>query len=286
MLTQAQSKDRVIGSSDAPAIMKVSPWTTPFQLWEQKVKNIQVEENSAMRRGSLLEPEARRLFEKMKKCEVFPYFVKHPEHFWMTSNLDGICLDMRIMTEIKCTSEENHELAKQGKVPEYYSPQLQHQLECVRIIAPLIETVCYFSYFKNQKTGTEDGVIVEVERDKQYVSTLVAEEEKFYNDNILKLIPPDLLDKDYENKDEDWDSIARERWQVMLKLKELKKVDDELMARLVSCSNNKNSKSSGFKFTKYAIKGRVDYDLIPQLKEIDLERYRKESSFGWRLSQL
>ncbi len=54
-----------IGSSDAAAIMGVSPWRTPKEVWEEKVYGTSVIiDNSAMARGRELEPIARTWFEE------------------------------------------------------------------------------------------------------------------------------------------------------------------------------------------------------------------------------
>ena len=65
-----------IGASDAPVIMGVSPWTTPLQLWENKLlgKSGQLE-TSSMRRGKDMEKEARRHFEEqMGTVSVYPKY--------------------------------------------------------------------------------------------------------------------------------------------------------------------------------------------------------------------
>ncbi len=39
-----------IGASDAPIIMKVSPWKTPYRLWEEKLGLTECVSNQAMKR--------------------------------------------------------------------------------------------------------------------------------------------------------------------------------------------------------------------------------------------
>ena len=80
-----------IGSSDAPAILGTSPWTTPFQKWEEKVFGKQETKiNSSMQRGKDLEEPARIQFEKLMNTSVFPVNVENKRTFWMRASLDGI----------------------------------------------------------------------------------------------------------------------------------------------------------------------------------------------------
>jgi len=44
--------------------MGVSPWTTPYQLWQQKISGEGIKANGAMQRGNRLEPEALKWFEE------------------------------------------------------------------------------------------------------------------------------------------------------------------------------------------------------------------------------
>jgi predicted phage-related endonuclease len=47
-----------IGASEAPAMLGVHPYTTPYQLWAQKSGLVQFEDNKQTRRGRLIEPVA------------------------------------------------------------------------------------------------------------------------------------------------------------------------------------------------------------------------------------
>src|SRR5689334_6309347 len=119
-----------IGASDAPVIMGVSPWKTPFQLWEEKLGIGKEKETTAsMRRGIDMEEEARQKFEELTGHIVFPKVMFHPDYEYLMASLDGIDMDHKVAVEIKCPGREDHECAMDGVVPEKYKPQLQHQLE-------------------------------------------------------------------------------------------------------------------------------------------------------------
>lgn len=164
-----------IGASDAPIIMGVSPWTTPYDLLMQKVEGKEIEETFAMKRGIDLEDTARQRAEEMLGVFLFPKYCEHRKYPWMLASLDGIDLDEKIMIEIKCTSKKNHLLAKKGEVPKHYYPQLQHQLE----VSGLSKMI-YFSF------DGEEGIILEVEKNEKYISEMI-EKEKFFYEYMEKI---------------------------------------------------------------------------------------------------
>jgi putative phage-type endonuclease len=157
-----------ITATDATTIMGVSPWTTPLELWEQK---LDIREptpiNGAMKRGMLLEPKARGLFEKKTGILMVPEVrIKN----FMMASLDGISMDGKEIVEIKCTSKKNHDLAKANKIPPYYYPQVQHQIECVGVDR------CHYCSFDGN-----DIVVVVVYRDNNYIESMLEKELEFYN---------------------------------------------------------------------------------------------------------
>jgi len=259
-----------IGASDAPIIMGVSPWKTPYQLWEEKLDLApQPEMNAAMRRGHELEPIARQAYNDYTGNCAEPEVVIHPERKWMMASLDGISLDRSIVVEIKCAGKRDHDIAASGNVPEKYYPQLQHQLAVIGV-----NRLHYFSY-------TDDSFhLVEVERDDKYINKLYAKEGEFWN-QLQNFEAPSLSDADFQEiDDEEWISIAQQ----IQHIQKLKQREKELKQQLIALSNNRSCKGGGLKFRKSVSKGSVDYSAIPELKDVDLERYRKAPSERWRLS--
>src|SRR5271156_2669508 len=181
-----------IGASDAPIILGVSPWKTPYILWEEKVgfRNDNFKSFS-MQRGLDLEEKARQCFEKKTNIMMFPRVVIHPKNNWMMASLDGMDIEEKNILEIKCVNKQDHETAKSGKIPEKYIPQLQHQMEVTGF-----NMTYYFSF------DGEDGVIVEYERNNEYISNMIMEEKKFY-DCMTNFIPPKHSEKDFYLRNDD-----------------------------------------------------------------------------------
>ena len=137
-----QARKNYIGASDAAAIMGVSPWTSIYQLWEDKLGLAPDRpDNYAMKRGRELEPVAREAYTLFTGNVVAPKQVFHAEIRFMMANFDGLSQDLSVAVEIKCPGEKDHGLAKEGLVPEKYLPQLQHQLAVIGL-----DELDYFSY--------------------------------------------------------------------------------------------------------------------------------------------
>ena len=89
-----------VGASDAPAIMEVSPWETPYSLWEKKLGLKESSYNSAMQRGHELEDKARIELEKILGVLLLPEVRLHDEHHWMMASLDALDSTNSVLAEI------------------------------------------------------------------------------------------------------------------------------------------------------------------------------------------
>ena len=181
-------KDK-IGASDAPIIMEVSPWTTPFQLWCERLSLIEKRSiNGAMLRGIDLEEEARKKFEEENDVIVFPATKISEEIPWMMATLDGIDLKQKIMVEIKCPGREDHLKALSGEIPLKYYPQLQHQMYVAEL-----DFCFYFSY------TLESFITLKVNRDERYIDDMLKKEKSFY-ECLTGLYSPKLTQKDLRRR--------------------------------------------------------------------------------------
>lgn len=83
-----------------------------------------------------------------------------------------------------------------------------------------------------------------------------------------------------------WVETADTLYHVRLKLKELREKEEILLDSLKEMSNYKNAFGGPFIFTASMRKGAVDYELVPELQGVDLERYRKEQVANWKLQRV
>jgi len=260
-----------ITATDANTILGLNPWKTRLQLYKEKKGLIPPQaSNARMQRGTELEPVARELFKLTTGWDMHPAVVVCGE--MVMASLDGITPSGDYILEIKCPSIKIHETAKEGRVPPYYYPQLQHQL-----MVTGAKKVFYYSF------DGFDGVTVEVERDDKYIAEMLKEEEKFF-ECLLSDTPPEPEDGDYVERHDDAWIIAALAWlEVNEKIKQLQAEEESLREELVSISNDNNNKGGGIAMAKVQRKGAVNYGIIPELKGVDLEPYRKASSSSWRI---
>lgn len=262
-----------IGASDASVITLVSPWKTPYQLYLEKQCVDVSSPNHQQRRGLELEQAARDWFEKKTGIFTRPQVLVHPKIEWMSASLDGIDFNGECCIEIKCPGQKDHQIALNQKIPEKYIPQLQHQMEVTGL------DHCFYVSFDGI-----DGVIVEVSKDKLYVELLISKEQKFW-DCLQNKIPPDLSEKDYRKRNDlEWENLAKRFQEVRSECSRLEEEEQSIRMRLIELCGNQSSEGFGVKVLKGIRKGTIDYDRIPCLKEMDLEKFRKSPSVYWKLS--
>ncbi len=261
-----------IGASDAPIIMEVSPWKTPYQLWLEKTTGTLSPIAPQQRRGLELEEMARCAFEKQTGRVMFPKVVLHPSFDWMMASLDGIDIDGTSIVEIKCPGQVDHEIAKAGKVPEKYFPQLQHQLAVTGL-----DMVSYLSFDGNE------GVIIEIGRDEHFIAKMIDLEKEFWK-CVTTLTAPPLQERDIvKREDLEWAEVSKQWLEVHQKMQVLENEEKALREVLIQMAGVQNVTGGGVRLTRSLRKGNVQYGQIPELQNIDLEKYRKEPMEIWRL---
>lgn len=268
-------RQRYIGASDVPVILGLSPWMTPYQLWEVKLGLRTVETNAAMQRGKDMEEEARQVFIARTGIEVEPKVVFHPTIPYLMASLDGLSTTGYTMVEIKCVNIKDHISASKGVVPEKYYPQLQHQLEVTGL-----DDMNYFSY------NSYSQYCILVKRDQPFIDKMLEAEKDFWR-RVQEFDPPALCDADYVDMgyDEEWQSLSAAYVRASNDRKLLEKHEDALRDLLINKAEKKNARGYGIKLTKYVRKGAVDYSKIEVLQGIDLEQYRKKPIEAFRISE-
>ena len=116
-------------ASETPAVLGVSPWVTPYQLWLQRSGRAQPEVTKPMLHGTQLEPLAREAYEKLTGHVMQPLVLVEGDY---SASLDGITLDGGLILEIKCPfkgrDSDLWKAASEGVIPEHYRWQIETQL--------------------------------------------------------------------------------------------------------------------------------------------------------------
>jgi putative phage-type endonuclease len=277
-----------IGGSDAPAIMGVSPWATPFQKWEEKVLSRSNEDNAAKRFGRETEGASRIEFESYIGKTFMPMNVQNTSHLWLKASLDGIDESFENIVEIKKANKEDHATAKSGKIPEKYYPQCQHILNVTGMPG--------MYYFSSPADGSK-GVIVEVARDSSYIETQLFPKEKEFWEFIKSNKAPPLTEKDFNEmgESEEWKALASTWIEKLLALRDVEAAEKEIRNQMIGLADGKSSRGSRVSLTRSVVSGSIDYmqafsDYVDNLKAhypdipfkpISVEPYRKPSFVKW-----
>jgi hypothetical protein len=226
-----------------------------------------------MQRGLQMEEEARQEFERITGIIVFPSVLFHQEHDWMMASLDGIDIEHKHIVEIKCPGPHDHSVAINGMIPDKYYPQLQHQMAVAGV-----NSAFYFSY-----DGCTSNVL-EIKRNEVYQEELISKEKAFFR-CMTTLETPELTEKDYTLRDDDiWKQTAKNWIDVHRQLRDLQRQEESLRESLICMCGKSNSMGNGIKMSRVVRKGNIDYTAIPELQDVDLERYRKRAIEMWRIS--
>lgn len=263
-----------IGASEAPIIMNLSPWTTPYQLWRQKLDLDTFQfESEKMQRGKELEPIARKKVSEYLNEEFEPAVCESTDIEWMAASLDGISKNGKYVVEIKCPGKEDHLQALNDIIPEKYIPQIQHQMFVCKL-----DSIYYFSF------DGQEGKLIKTYRDNNYIKRMI-EAEKVFWECYQNLTPPPLGNKDFvERQDIEWLEGSNHWLETKKQLKILEEKESQQRQYLIQLAKNKNCKGNGITLTKVVRKGNIDLDRVieEKLKGVNLEPYRKNNIETWR----
>lgn len=262
-----ESRKGFIGSADAPIIFKGTPLSL-IRLWEEKTGLTQKGEilSNAMRHGNNTETEAREFFSEKQGDIFWPSRIFHSDHLWMRASLDGVNFDGDKAVEIKCPySSDLLEKARNGIFNQDHIIQMQHQM----FVADLKE-MFYFIY----KSPDENEVFT-ISRDEKIVSELVQKECEFWEKVRLKNPPVQ------EREDHAWQSLENAYAAICEKENEMKREKEIVFDKLKNLADGSSVVGKKIILTRYFRKGSIKYSNIPELKTVDLEKYRDKDIEIW-----
>lgn len=192
-----------IGGSEAAAIVGMSPWMTPLDLWKLKLGITQpkdLSDSSAVQQGVRWEPILRDLFRRTHEeyiVEHHPFDILYQEERpWLFATLDGEIVErstgFKGVLEIKtCTPSGKAGWAEwaNGHMKDSYYVQCIHQL----LATDYDFVILYAALFSLDGTLTIKPPYeiekVDVEEDMKW---LLEQEQAFYTKNILGGVMPSM----------------------------------------------------------------------------------------------
>lgn len=265
----------LLTATDAPMLMGVSPYVTPYKGWQRKLGLIEEQaETEPMRRGKRDEPIARDWFNDHYQMQMEPCCVESDTYNFIGSSLDGLSSCGKYLLEIKSNGDQYHNSLDRG-IPDFHYMQMQHQFLSTDNRAVM---GFYLSYNKGQK------IVKQVYPDPEFVEKYLLKAREFWKMVVLFEAPP-LSNKDYKDMQNNraW-SLASDKYiEVCQQIKTLEEEKERLRRIIIDLCENDSCSGSGIKVLKKVTKGRVEYEAIPELKTVELDKYRKNSSSSWAI---
>lgn len=185
-------RQRGVGGSDAASILGINKWKSAFELYIDKIDGSKEINSEIMYWGNVLEDVVAKEFTRRtgKKVRRNNKVLQSREYPWMIANLDREVVGERAVLECKTTSAYNKDAWEDDKIPANYIIQVQHYLAVTGYTKAYIAVLI----------GGQRFVWKEIPRDETIIDILINEESNFWNNHVLKEIPPAIDGSDSASK--------------------------------------------------------------------------------------
>ena len=284
-----EERQKSIGGSDAPSIIGLNPWSSPYTVWADKLgKSPPKEDNEAMRLGRDLEDYVAKRFteETGKKVRRENFLLTNPQYPFAHANVDRMVVGEDAGLECKTTSVLNLKNFKNGAFPDTYYVQCVHYL---------MVTGCQKWYLAVLVLGKEFKVF-EIERDEDEIKALAESEEAFWKYVETETPPPadgtasttDTLTTIYPESNEDsvnlfaYERDLEQYMALTAQIKELEKLKDEAANKVKAFLGEAGRGDTDRYKVSWTSTSRSTFDakrFAADHKELDLSEYYKSSSY-------
>jgi putative phage-type endonuclease len=261
-----------VGASDAPVILGISPYKTAKQLYDETMGICSPQKQTAsMSYGKEKEKEIRERFNfrQYPNHQMETAVLKSTQYSWMFASFDGINFAERLFMEIKVANADDHACALAGEIPEKYKAQVAHQF-----LVSGFPTMVYVSHHKGQD--------FELYIDRRYFSDefyaeIIKETQHFYNARITFTAPIATEYDIMRNRSAEWKRIVLQYQDAKKRKEDAEEEEKQLKNILIEMADGKKTEGGGIILDFVERKGAIEYSLVPELKDVDLEPFRKPS---------
>jgi putative phage-type endonuclease len=189
-ISGAQAKERIayLGGSDIAAVLGLSRFKTPLQVWGEKTGNIvpdDISDKLQVKLGNKLEATVCELFTEQtgKKVARVNDTLTHPSYPFLCGNIDRRVVGERAILEAKTTSPWNAQRWEGDEVPQEY----------------LIQTYYYMQLTGSERgyiaclIGNQDFVVKTLERDAQIQGDIIRKAAEFWTKYIEPKVMPSVI---------------------------------------------------------------------------------------------
>lgn len=176
-----------LGGSDIGTMLGLNANKSPYQLWLEKTGQIEAPDISSklqVQIGNELEDFIARLFEqesgmKVQRDNKTHY---HKEHHFLLANIDRKIVGEKALLECKTTGAFSANQWDEDEIPASYIMQVQHYLNVLDYDYAYIAVII----------GNHDFKFKRIERDQELIDMYTKEAIKFWNENVLKNVAPEI----------------------------------------------------------------------------------------------
>lgn len=260
-----------IGASDIAAIMGVCPYKTALDIYNDKMGLSSPRINNSMKRGTAVEPEARRVFNRGFQRNFEPILCEHSEGNHYRASLDGYNAFTHQLVEIKVPSRAVLDMARYGQVPIHYLYQIQWQL----FVSGAVK-----GYFFCYNPESLESYTVDIYPDDEMIDMIRERAEYFWFNHVCMNVPPqermDRKEVGDPSRDDmsDMDSIRQ-------KMKDLEDEFDKLKKRVLEREGTEISLECDKYILQRAERESVDYKQAALDAGVDLGKYKKPVTVYW-----
>lgn len=260
-----------IGSSEVCAILGLSKYSNPQKLWKEKTTGIAEERDNdyILEKGHEVEAYVRAKFE-LKSTGDFPPALF--EYGYLRASLDGYNNSINTALEIKFVG---YEAFDEPIIPSHYA-----QVQTALFVSGAVKMI-FIRARKSEEPGVKYDTKEEViEFDTKYWTSVEKMIESFQKCVINGVMPVD----ENEINDAELKKLCK-KW--ISKDAKFKKAKEEIEALVEEIKGFKKTGTCvGVRISKSPRIGSVQYETIPALAGVDLDKYRGPSSFTWKVEQI
>jgi len=227
-----------------------------------------------MKHGSDSEAAARTAYEALTGHIMEPVVLVDGDY---SASLDGMTLGGELIVEIKCPFKGRASAlwaeASEGRVPEHYAWQVQHQL---MVSGAELAHLYVFD-------GTEGTLLVVRPEPSDW--ELIRQGWDTFMDFVKGDTAPPLSERDTLLRDDaEWQQRASAYVAAKKLADEAASALEAVRTALVSLTQHSSESGAGVTVTRYWKQGSVAYSKVPELRGMDLEQYRGAPPLETRVS--
>lgn len=248
-----------VGASDISAILGVSPYNTRHDIFLSKTTFVVNETSFVQQKGHDKEKIARAKYELMSGEEYPPALIENDIYPYMRASLDGWNKEKNHHIEIKYCGKNFKE-----EIPEHYNLQCQYQMF-------LTGGTCELVWITDDDKIKVIPVLRDLELIKKIISEVIAFWDEVKNAKYIECISEEKINllKLYKEKN--------------IELKKLEDEIEKIKTDLLNDLEKKDYETQIGAIRWVEKKGNIDYQRIPELAGVDVEKYRKKSSKYWSI---